>query len=880
MPALEIYQNYGFKFFPCRADKTPGTRGDWRLPENHLTIDQARQLQSTGQMIGAWIPKDVIVIDLDRHEGKPDGLQTIKEIKKEYNIHLDFMDETFVVRTAGKGLHVFMTTDREWRQNSKAPGVDLKTHKGYVIAAGSPGYEALNSNEPMPMPQEIEQWLEACEERRGTKTGDNGEDEEDGADGAVGAEGSGGKGKKKGEKEKRLLPVKTLRRILKKIDPAHFASNDRWLEFIMSAMAAAGTGQDVKKALDEWSRQDPAYSDNRDIFKRIDSFDSITDYSVGSFIHYMREEDLSQHLITQVVKLDTIGNLLVSAEQQEKDILFECDYNELSLLPEARELFTLQGHSAGAMILLTALSDQVIFVDGEKTTYYFDGNRWCELADIYSIVYTILSRVIRIVYGRSDGTEADNTNMYKCLSCLNTLYWKESAWKEFTRKDGVYKKSVAWDGPRNRETLTCLDGVIDFKGEKIELRKGKPEEYRRFAVEYTVEEIGKAKKPERFLSFLADIIPDKDTLTTLEYYLSLMISGNASKRIFSIWKGSGKNGKSTLKEIIIQVLGSQLVTSFAVGLILQSKDADGLGVTPEMAKLQGALAAFTSEVDEYQKLNATKIKNLCGDETIQANPKHREPIEFEATWQMVLLCNDFPRFNASDSALIDRLLIVPFDIKYFMNDEDRKSWIGKGAKRENLKPGKNKKEFIPEIIAERPGIIRWMIEKYNELENKLGGVVPVSQKCIDLKSYYIYENDDFGQFIRVCCEIDTEKGYFISTEKITEKYRDFMQNPKISSISVTKGIIQSTGEVVKKCVNPVTEYNSFGEAIVKARRGLAHIRLKDFEETSDSFKPGNAVALVDLGVSTAEKEKPTKDDEAIEALDFDSALPVDGLITD
>jgi hypothetical protein len=83
---------------------------------------------------------------------------------------------------------------------------------------------------------------------------------------------------------------------------------------------------------------------------------------------------------------------------------------------------------------------------------------------------------------------------------------------------------------------------------------------------------------------------------------------------------------------------------------------------------------------------------------------------------------------------------------------------------------------------------------------------------------------------------------------------------------------------VKKCVNPVTEYNSFGEAIVKARRGLAHIRLKDFEETSDSFTPGNAVALVDLGVSTPEKEKPIKDDEAIEALDFDSALPVDGLI--
>jgi len=877
--SLEIYQNYGFKFFPCRADKTPGTKGDWRLPENQLNIDQARQLQSMGRMIGAWIPEDVVVIDLDRHEGKPDGLNTIRDIKKQYNIHLDFMDETFVVRTAGKGLHVFMTTKHEWRQNTKAPGVDLKTHKGYVIAAGSPGYEALNELDPMPMPPEIEAWLEACEERRGVKTGENGEDMEEG-DGPEVEPASSGKSKKKSASPggKKLLPVKTLRRILKKIDPKHFSSNDRWLEFIMSAMAAAGTSQDVKNALDEWSRQDEAYSDDRNIFKRIDSFSTITDYSVGSFIHYMKEEDLSQHLITQVVKLDTIGNLLISAEEQEKDILFDCDYNALSLSPEARELFTLQGHTAGAALLLAALYGQVIFVAGEKTTYYFDGNRWCELNDFYSIAYTILSRVVRIVYGRADGNKEDNDNIQKCFAALHTLYWKESVWKEFTRKDGVYKKAVDWDGPRNRETLTCLDGVIDFKGEKPIARKGTPEEYRRFAVEYTVEEIGKAAKPVNFINFLADIIPDQETLRTLEYYISLMISGNASKRIFSIWKGSGKNGKSTLKEIIINVLGSQLVTSFAVGLILQSKDSDGLGVTPEMAKLQGALAAFTSEVDDHQRLNATKIKNLCGDETVQANPKHREPIEFEATWQMVLLCNDFPRFNASDSALIDRLLIVPFDIKYAVSEEDRKSWISKGAKRENIKPGKNKKDFIPQIIAERPGIIRWMIEKYSELENKLGGILPISQKCLDLKNYYVYENDDFGQFIRVCCEIDTEKNYFISTEKITERYRDFMQNPKISSISVTKGIIQSTGEVVKKCVNPVTEYNSYGEPVIKSRRGLAHIRLRDIELENDSFKPGISDGAAVVASETAHIIDDRSDE--IPEIDFDSAIPAENLLGD
>ena len=77
---LQIYHDNGFKLIHCNPDKSPKKK--WRDPENHLSLDTANELLKMGETIGAWIPEDIVVIDLDRHEGKPDGRATFKEIKE------------------------------------------------------------------------------------------------------------------------------------------------------------------------------------------------------------------------------------------------------------------------------------------------------------------------------------------------------------------------------------------------------------------------------------------------------------------------------------------------------------------------------------------------------------------------------------------------------------------------------------------------------------------------------------------------------------------------------------------------------------------------------------------------------------------------------
>jgi phage/plasmid-associated DNA primase len=821
--SLQIYHDYGFKLFPCKADKTPDTPGDWRAEENHITVEQAEYLQSIGRMIGAWIPENVIVIDLDRHEGKPDGVEGMREIKKKWGINFGLLEDTLAVNTPSNGYHIYFITESEnkFSNGEKAPGIILNNNDDYIIAAGSPGYLA-NRYKLVLLPLEIENWLEDCEKNKINESAIKLDEDRFSAL----------------KPSKKILSLTRLKNILYNVDATNFRDPEKWLSFIMSAMSVSGTGKTILKVLDQWIKNDPQYTDDRDIYKIFLNYSAIEQIPKENFFYLLKSENLNDYQLREIRNLQSTTDIIENAQKEETDLPFNgVDYTTLSTTPAAYKFYTQQGHTNAAAILFLALNGKVIFVEGEKISYYFDGNRWEHLHDPYSVIYTILLRVSIMIYNKGNDKIDNEECIKKIMICINTLYQKESIWKEFTRQAGIYNISIDWDSPRNKETITCNDGVIDFTSGKATKRNGTQQEFRRHYIDYTCDEIAGSGKPIKFIQFLDDIIPDKDTLDTLIYYLSCMISGNASKRIFSIWKGPGKNGKSTLQEIIRQVIGKKLVKIFDVALILQNRrEGVTLGPTPEQAKLQGCIAAFTSEVDATQKLNAAKIKNLCGDETITGSPKFKDPIEFEATWQMILLCNDFPHFDANNNALIDRLLIIPFNIKYVKSDAERESWITKGIKRKFLKDAKDKKKFIPEILEERAGILRYLIEKYIELETKFDGNIPESKECENLKRKYIKDNDDFGTFIDNFCVIDTEADYFTTNTKITELYREYMDNPKLSAQYVTNGIIKSTNEVVQKISKTISERDEYGGVRYKTHRGLLHIKIDEDKKRTDEQK--------------------------------------------
>jgi P4 family phage/plasmid primase-like protien len=338
-------------------------------------------------------------------------------------------------------------------------------------------------------------------------------------------------------------------------------------------------------------------------------------------------------------------------------------------------------------------------------------------------------------------------------------------------------------------------------------------------MKYSVSQFIEPGDTIHFDRFIDSTFPDADTQETALYALSLFISGVSSYRIFQVWHGGGRNGKSTLMEIMKHIMGERAIT-FDPKLLLAKKIDQGVGLTPELATFQGALVACGSETEENKKISTGLVKHMTGGETVKANPKHRDPIEFEATWQLVLATNDLPFFSASDNAFVDRLLLLPFKVKFARTEAELKEYektaeySAMGADGEKLKRG---------IEAEGAAIIHRLIKSYVKLRDDLDGTIPMSDWCTEKKSLYIQDNDDIRPFIENMCEVDDtmKKGYFAASQEITQAFRDFVGNQRISPNYVTSAILKSKRFILKGVKRVPNEMG-----VSKQARGLENIQIK------------------------------------------------------
>ena len=503
---LEIYDENGFKFIHCNPDKTPKTPGfwpkendfkkydkhtgkeiknhDWKQPENQITLEVAERLQKTGEMIGVHIPEDIIVIDLDRHDNKPNGLRTFLSIKNEYGLDFDITSKTFCVTTGGNGYHIYLYAgkDHGYTQGEKAPGIDLKTNSGYVIAAGSPGYKVhpnvINIDEIAELPEKIGLWLDSVNKKIPKKESNK---------------------KDSSDKKQYTIPLSLLRKILNKLDVKEFDSNDKWYELIVSAIATAGNSADVIDVLTTWSKGDDRYSDAE---ARIKSFEKDGGITQGTFIHLLREHNISQYYIKKILSFNTSVELYDNMRDDGETLPFpEPNYDEISDSKEANELFITCGNSVAATLLGFAIHGYIIWCEADKEFYIFDGNKWSEFYDMFSVVYTILIRLTKFMYAKKKGSDTDNENFIKLVKAINKTHWKHDTMRELQCRDGVYYKNALWDSEKLKETLTTQDGVIDFTNNHVITRKGTREEFRKSCVPYNTNEIIKAGNPVKYNTF-------------------------------------------------------------------------------------------------------------------------------------------------------------------------------------------------------------------------------------------------------------------------------------------------------------------------------------------------------------------------------------------
>ena len=140
------------------------------------------------------------------------------------------------------------------------------------------------------------------------------------------------------------------------------------------------------------------------------------------------------------------------------------------------------------------------------------------------------------------------------------------------------------------------------------------------------------KRSKQLKQFLTRVLPD---LSELEEkpgeirsyclkYIASRLCGNVSNR-FSIWTGSGGNGKSILIDLVRYTLGSYCM-NIPVTLLTQKRKSSN-AACPEKARTRGARLCYMQEPDENEKINEVEKSN--GGDMILARNLYQEPFEFK-----------------------------------------------------------------------------------------------------------------------------------------------------------------------------------------------------------------------------------------------------------
>ena len=251
---------------------------------------------------------------------------------------------------------------------------------------------------------------------------------------------------------------------------------------------------------------------------------------------------------------------------------------------------------------------------------------------------------------------------------------------------------------------------------------------------------------EQFIyeSFLGDA----DLIEYVQRAIGYSISNSTAERlIFFLFGQETGTGKSVLTNVLDELLGtySQNIKPEAL-MIDRSKTGDS--ADPSFAKLKGARLVTTSESNESGKIDEGLIKRLTGGDKITARFLHKNEITYTPEFKIWMATNYKPIVQNNDSAIWQRLVVIPMDNVVPTSEADM--------------------NLTNKLKAEINGILNWAIEGYRMY--KKHGLRKSEPDAIKLqRNSYHNEMDIVGRFIDECCILDSQAS--VKSTDIWNAYR-------------------------------------------------------------------------------------------------------------
>jgi putative DNA primase/helicase len=352
------------------------------------------------------------------------------------------------------------------------------------------------------------------------------------------------------------------------------------------------------------------------------------------------------------------------------------------------------------------------------------------------------------------------------INQLHMLPWKRAVLTLAAAGEGsLGMAGDEWDS--DPWALGCSNGVIDLRTGKM--RPGRQSDCIKTVCPTDYRGLDKgAPQWERFLDAVFN--GNGDLVLFVQRLLGYAITGLTTEHIMPILCGQGRNGKGTLIEVLGYVLGPLAGPIQSEMLLEQSRSRSSSGPSPDILALRGRRLAWASETDEGRRLDISKVKWLCGGDTLVGRALYaKREVSFKPTHQLFLLTNNRPLASADDYALWKRMMLIPFDISFV--DEP-------GAQNER----KRNPRILEELKAEAAGILAWLVEGC--LAWQKDGCLRPPKIITEATAQYRQSEDVIGQFIEECCSVGP--GRHVKAGDLYKAYQEWCASSGQTSVTQKK----------------------------------------------------------------------------------------------
>ena len=166
----------------------------------------------------------------------------------------------------------------------------------------------------------------------------------------------------------------------------------------------------------------------------------------------------------------------------------------------------------------------------------------------------------------------------------------------------------------------------------------------------------------------------------------MCLTGDTSSRVFPIFYGVGKNGKSVFLDTLMMLLGDYATIAPRTLLRVTRHEEHAT----EIACLLRKRMVIASETRKNIKLKAALVKAMTGDARLKARFMRQDYFDFKPTHKTILVTQNLPIIDETSDAIWDRVHKMEWGVR--------------------IPDHRQNTHLLEDLREEWPGILKWAVE--------------------------------------------------------------------------------------------------------------------------------------------------------------------------